>query len=68
MVFLNEYDLGAEAIRHACAEYGEFDIVVASNPNGEITDSALGVARQLGCEIHKWGPFLSRLHRGHDKG
>lgn len=67
VIFLNDYDLAAEAIRRARADYGNFDIVVASNPNGRVTDSALEVAAQLGCEIQKWGAFLSRLNYEHDK-
>jgi hypothetical protein len=67
VVFLNDYDLAGEAIRTARAEYGEFDIVVASNPNGRVTEGALEVAEQLGCEIHSWGGFLSRLNRGRNE-
>ena len=67
VVFLNDYDLSAEALRQARTEHGAFDIVVASNPNGRVTDLALEVAKQLGFEVLKWGPFLSRLHREDDQ-
>jgi hypothetical protein len=67
VVFLNDYDLAAESIRQARAEHGEFDIVVASNPNGRVTSSASDVAEHLGCEIHNWSSFLSRLNREHNE-
>jgi hypothetical protein len=67
VIFLNDYDLAAEAIRQARDVYGNFDIVVASNPYGRVTDSATEVAKQLGCEIHGWGAFLSRLNYEHNK-
>jgi hypothetical protein len=67
VIFLNDYELSAEAIRQARAGFGDFDIVVASNPNGRITDSAAEVAKQLGSEVHRWGAFMSRLHRERDQ-
>jgi hypothetical protein len=65
VVFLNDYDLGADAIREARKKYGAFNIVVASNPNGRITDAAFDVASELESEVHQWGAFLSRLRREH---
>lgn len=67
VIFLNDYEVSAEAIRQARADYGSFEIVVASNPNGRVTVSATEVAGQLECEVHQWKAFLSRLRREHDK-
>jgi len=67
VIFIYDYELAAEAIRQAYLEYGTFDIVVASNPNAQITSNATDVANQLGLEVHKWGSFLSRLNYEHRK-
>ncbi len=63
VVFLHEYELVADHIRIARDRYGNFDIVVKTNPNGGLTSSALAVADDLHCKIYKWGEFLGALNR-----
>ena len=63
VIFLNDYDLVAESIRHARSEYGGFDIVVSTNPNARITETAVEVANHMGCGVFKWGNFMSILHQ-----
>jgi len=63
VVFNADYELAADAVRQARQDYGEFDILVAVNPNGRITESAAAVAEDLGIEVHQWRAFLARLHR-----
>lgn len=57
------YDLTAEHVRIAREKYGEFSVIVKTNPNGEITTSALQVGRRLGVDILGWGDFYGRLNR-----
>ena len=58
-----EYDVTAEHVRQAREVYGDFDVVVKTNPNGGVTENARGVGGELGVEILKWGQFLGRLNR-----
>lgn len=58
-----EYELTAEHVRSTIEKYGEFSLIVKTNPNGNTTGNALEVARGLGIEILKWGEFLGRLNR-----
>lgn len=62
-VMLNEYELTADHLRIARERYGQFSLVVITNPNGQATSSAVDVARIMGVEILKWGPFLGRLNK-----
>lgn len=63
VVFLHEYELTADHLRTAVDRYGEFDIAVISNPNGNATSSASNVASSMSCRIYKWGVFLGALNR-----
>ncbi len=63
VVLLNEYELTAECIRHAREVYGNFAVVLRTNPNGEATNNAHEVAKELGIEIFQWGQFLGRINR-----
>jgi hypothetical protein len=62
-VMLNEYELTADHIRSARSRYGAFDAVLMTNPNGEPTGDAEGVAKDIGVGIFKWREFLGRLNR-----
>lgn len=62
-VMLNEYELTADHIRTARSRYGRFDAVLLNNPNGKPTANAVEVAKSIGADIYKWGPFLGRLNR-----
>ena len=57
-----EYELTAEHVRSARDKYGEFSVIVKTNPNGNITSSAQEVASKLDIKILKWSEFLSYLH------
>ena len=58
-----EYDLTAEHVRRAREKYGEFSIIVKTNPNGDVTQTAYNVGKELEIEILRWGEFLGRLNR-----
>lgn len=63
VVCLPAYEMLADHVRTARDRYGNFDVVVASNPNGSVAASADQAAESMGLEIYKWGPFLGRLNR-----
>ena len=63
VAFIYEYEFTAEHVRTARDRYGEFSVIVKTNPNGTITQLANDVAKGLGIEIFAWGEFLSRLNR-----
>lgn len=62
-VVVNEYELTADHVRTTYSRYGGTRYLVLSNPNGNPTSSALEVAKLLGYEVLKWGPFLGALHK-----
>mgnify|MGYP001016328948 CR=1 FL=1 len=61
-IMINEYDITAESIRFARDLYGDFKVVIKTNPNGSITSQAEKVGEQLNIEICKWGEFLGKLN------
>lgn len=61
IVFLEEYELTAERVRHAHEIYGSFNLVLRTNPNGEATQNAHDVAGELGARILQHGELLSFL-------
>ena len=63
VVFLYDYDLGADAVRAALADYGKFSAIVKMNPNGGISTQASTVAANAGRRILGWGEFLGELNR-----
>lgn len=63
VAMLNEYELTADHLRTARQRYGEFSIAVITNPNGTPTSTAMEVAKSVGVEILKWGPFFGRLNK-----
>ena len=60
---LYEYELTADHLRTARARYGNFDLVLISNPNGRPTEGASDVAQTLGIELLMFRELLSRLNR-----
>ena len=58
-----EYELTAEHVRAAREKYGEFSVIVKTNPNGNITGAAQQVGTGLGVDILTWCEFLGRLNR-----
>ena len=62
IIALNDYDLGIEAIRSAVDEFGQFDAVLKSNPNGRITSSAVELADSREIKVFKWGELLGKLN------
>ena len=63
VTLLYEYELTAEHVRTAREEYGDFAVIVKTNPNGGVTENAREVGKGLGIEILKWGQFLGRLNQ-----
>lgn len=62
-VMLYEYELTGEHVRDARDRYGEFNLILINNPNGQPTGAATAVAESLNIEIHLWGEFLARLNK-----
>jgi hypothetical protein len=62
-VFLHEYELTAEHIRVARDRYGVFNMLVNTDPNGNLTQSAYLVAKELNVDIYKWGEFYGALNK-----
>jgi hypothetical protein len=62
VIALNEYDMSVEAVRSAVDQYGPFDAILKSNPNGRITDAALEVAESLDLKIFWWRELLRNLN------
>ena len=63
IVTLNEYELTVDHLRTARDRYGNFSIVVITDPNGRATSAAKEAAATMGSEILKWGPFFGRLNK-----
>lgn len=63
VAMLHEYELTADHIRTARNWYGDFSIVVITDPNGRAMASASEVAETMNIEILKWGEFLGRLNK-----
>ena len=61
VVLINEYDLSADHVRTARDRYGQFTVVLMTNPNGRPTSSAHQAANSMGARIFMWGEFLSEL-------
>jgi len=61
VVLLNEYELTAEHVRTARTNYGPFDIVLMTNPNGTATKDSLDTAKAMQVSILPWRRFLGRL-------
>jgi len=61
-IMINEYDVTGESIRFARDLYGEFKVVIKTNPNGSITTQAHMVSKQLDVECCNWGDFLGKLN------
>jgi hypothetical protein len=62
-IFIADYEVNAETVRRARQRYGSANLLVAVNPNRQITDSARTTASELGYELLNWTEFLSRLRR-----
>ena len=63
VVLINEYDLSADHVRTARERYGQFAVVLVTNPNGRPTSSAHEAANSMGAQIFMWGEFLGELAR-----
>lgn len=60
---LYEYELTAEHLRTARERYGDYSLVLISNPNGQPTQGARDLAQAMGVEFHMFGSLLGRLNR-----
>ncbi|SIN80251.1 hypothetical protein SAMN05421769_0106 [Chryseobacterium scophthalmum] len=61
-IMINEYDVTGESIRFARDLYGDFKVVIKTNPNGSITTQAHNINTQLDIECCTWGEFLGKLN------
>jgi len=63
VVAINDYDITAEAVRDAFENRRQIDIILKSNPNGNVSDEAHKVAGALGTKVLRWGEFLGVLNK-----
>lgn len=62
IVALNDYDISIESVRNAIDKYENFHAILKSNPNGNITSSALKLSESLEIKVLKWGELLGKLN------
>ncbi|PHK36507.1 hypothetical protein VF13_37010 [Nostoc linckia z16] len=62
IIALNDYDLSIESIRSAVDEFGQFDAILKSNPNGRITSLAVEFADSREIKVFKWGELLGKIN------
>lgn len=58
---IDTYNMSAEDVRNARAQFGQFDIVVKSSSHGSITEQAEAAAEAVGAEALAFGGLLRRL-------
>ncbi|WP_169543957.1 hypothetical protein [Sneathiella aquimaris] len=64
VALLYEYDLTGNDIRNTWEEFGAFDILLKTNPNGSILEDAYDVAETLGTKVFGIRDILSYLAKG----
>mgnify|MGYP000492082362 CR=1 FL=1 len=64
VAMLYQYDLTGDDVRDAWDEFGKFDVLLKTNPNGSILDGAREVANSLGTKVFGIRDTLSYLARG----
>ena len=64
VALLYQYDLTGNDVREAWDEFGCFDILLKTNPNGSILDDAYDVASALGTQVFGIRETLSYLGKG----
>lgn len=60
---IDAYNMSAEDVRNAKAQFGHFDIVVKSSTHGSITHQAEAAAESIGAEALTFGDLMRRLGR-----
>ena len=61
---LQAYDLTADELRNAFDTFGEFDIALKNNPNGNITSDAREAAKGMGIQVLCIGELLRYMGKG----
>jgi hypothetical protein len=61
-VFLDNYEMTADAVRTAIQRYGSFQCIVKANPNGNITSYACAAAESSGRRVWSWTEFMRGLN------
>lgn len=64
---INDYDFSLDSVRHGKERFKEFDVIVTSNPNAQITTEAFEFAKSLHIEILRWGELLGHLNKDERK-
>lgn len=63
VVLIDAYDMSAENVRNARAQYGQFDAALKMTSYGSITTAADEAAAAMGAQTFKFGDFLRRLNK-----
>lgn len=63
IVLIDSYELTGEEVRNAIINYGKFDAVLKTNPNGSPTGNAYTAAAEIGADIFVWAELFGRLNR-----
>lgn len=58
---IDVYNMSAEDVRNAKAQFGHFDVVVKSSSYGSITDQAEAAAKSMGAQALMFGDLMRRL-------
>ncbi|PBC03666.1 hypothetical protein [Mesorhizobium sp. WSM3860] len=63
IALIDAYNLSAEDVRHARAQYGAFDIALKMSSYGSVTSAAQEAARSMGAEAMMFRDIMGRLGR-----
>lgn len=59
---VDAYNMSAEDVRNAKAQFGHLDIIVKSTSYGSITDQAKTAAESMNVQVLKFGELMGRLN------
>ncbi|TIW61008.1 MAG: hypothetical protein E5V49_12995 [Mesorhizobium sp.] len=63
IALIDAYNMSAEDVRHARAQYGHFDIALKMSSYGSVTAAAQEAARYMGAEAMMFRDIMGRLGR-----
>ncbi|WP_039803588.1 hypothetical protein [Azotobacter chroococcum] len=61
VAIINTYNMSAEDVRNAKAQFGHFDVVVKSTNYGSITNQAEAAAKSMGAQALTFGELMGHL-------
>lgn len=61
VVLEDAYDITMNVARQAARTFGNFDVLLKTNPNGSITSNGAEAVERLGFQTLKWGELFGHL-------